>query len=575
MILSRLEELEPRQLPAVTPAKPNNLHIDRNPNPVTPKVGDEKELDAFSDLFETEVTPYVRNRSTGVVKPEFAFLDLSGPQGARDGKMTEHDTAEANKLIAQRVVQLLNGPAVRDGNRTIRLGSLIQVRQMPDVRMKDGKVVPDSTGFPANPDALKLINTNDADFRYVMFVSGSTRNPIIDPATGQPKPRRVTGVTAQGPVGYNNETVAYAFGEKWVEFYGAVNRASINQGEGPARTSVEFLAAMGNTIVREFLHLLGVGHTFEPGTAAAAIVTKNGRQVIGQNGLPVLNPGWERLTTATGVTYRHQNPTSPNTIVAQPGTTATSQRVVQNVMNYRSSGNPRAAFIPGYTVKWTKTYQPRTDSDGDIVRGTVDYGPQTPVIEAFKSLKPGSTQHAHSQEYLFLDPEDELPTLEPPPTELPAPTAGTVGATTPATLASTFTACMTSVISDLVGTYTAALDLPAGSLPLMAANVSSMLGLNQVLKATAAAPDLAGVTTMAQLSSRLSTAGFNLDLLPTNSRFAALPKNSAADLLRARIAFPPADAFGSTVPTTGTLDALKSSGVTISGSLDLRAGLAV
>src|SRR5262249_51354141 len=108
----------------------------------------------------------------------------------------------------------------------------------------------------------------------------------------------------------------------------------------------------------------------------------------------------------------------------------------------------------------------------------------------------------------------------------PAATVGTLAGTTASGVAGALTNGFNQYVSQYLANLATGLDLPSGSLPLVGANLAT------VLKGVVGTLNVSAATSMADLSSRLTAAGFQIDGLTTDAQLASLPPNQPADLVR-------------------------------------------
>ncbi|MDB5351277.1 MAG: cya 2 [Planctomycetota bacterium] len=553
LAFNRLEELEARTLLAKT----TTLYLDWTPNKISEDAKTEASLASFASLWTAATSTY--EDAAGKVLNRYRFLDAPDASGVFDQHLTS-----ADYLVARREIEKAVAKNFRNAVDTTATGDKIKLSKfIKFVRIQDPVDVKDP-----NPGAFAKIDKQDLKFQYLINVSGSLE-PVQSKITSSPT---TSGIAYQGGVDFNNEGVAYIFGKAAIEnivSQDATRAAHPGWGLGNAFTFSDFTRTVANTITHEFMHLLGVGHPYGPysgSPTAAPVDPKTGLTY----GVSLFNDGKSSYyimahpLASTGITGRD----------AKAGSVA-------NMMNYQSQWKPKLARIPNYTVPLANLFYYRLDANQKPIltsegRPTLDpskprLGPQNPLVEVYDSLI--SLDRSFQDLMVFKTTDEEAPAFTPiaPTVTVPAATVGTLGNTTAASVASTFSTGLNSVLNDLLGTIVGRLNLPAGTLPLIGSDLANIVGLTSALKSVLSTPDLAGVTTMAELASRLSAAGFALDNVTTDAALGALPKDRAADLMRVRIAFPLASAFGSTALAKGALGPLQALGLSLSGSLDVAA----
>lgn len=141
---------------------------------------------------------------------------------------------------------------------------------------------------------------------------------------------------------------------------------------------------------------------------------------------------------------------------------------------------------------------------------------------------------------------------------------------TPAQVASALSTGFDAFRSDFFDDVALQLNLPGGAVPFVASAFASILDLDGELQNVVSGATFGSATTMLDLSSKLSGAGFVVDQILSDSDVAALANSAPADFVRAGRVYSLLDfAQNQSFNTTGlgTVDFLKELG--FSGSLDL------
>jgi Ca2+-binding RTX toxin-like protein len=166
-----------------------------------------------------------------------------------------------------------------------------------------------------------------------------------------------------------------------------------------------------------------------------------------------------------------------------------------------------------------------------------------------------------------------------PVRSLPAASSGTVGSTTAENIASSFSAGLNAVRTELTASIASKLNLPGSQLPLVTTALSDALGLTTKLQNSVAAIDLSGINTLAALVTKLQASGYTIDETLTDAELANLRNNSpnsSTDFIRASQTIRLLDLAGSSALNNSAISALGDLvGVNFSGSLDALANIAL
>jgi Ca2+-binding RTX toxin-like protein len=158
---------------------------------------------------------------------------------------------------------------------------------------------------------------------------------------------------------------------------------------------------------------------------------------------------------------------------------------------------------------------------------------------------------------------------------VPAASQGTKGSTTPAQVAAQLSRGFEDVRLKVLDSLASQLNLPAGSVPLIASSLDDLLGLGPEFRNAVASINVAA-TNMAQLQSALAGAGFSVDVGLTDAQFAALPSNAPADYVRAHKVYTLAQLFEGADLDPSALSALGDFvSVDFAGRFNVAADLAI
>ncbi|MEQ9379766.1 MAG: calcium-binding protein, partial [Pirellulales bacterium] len=115
------------------------------------------------------------------------------------------------------------------------------------------------------------------------------------------------------------------------------------------------------------------------------------------------------------------------------------------------------------------------------------------------------------------------------------------------------------------------LNLPTGAIPLTSSNLASQLGLGTAFDAAVDPVDLSASTSMAELQSQLTAAGFSVSSILTDAELAALPGGQYADLVRATHTYDVSLSTNTLFTQVGIGDVVDLQGVLFGGPLNLAA----
>lgn len=353
---------------------------------------------------------------------------------------------------------------------------------------------------------------------YVVYIGNTRPEPDLPDL----------GIAHQAFAGENNEFYSYVFA-------GGVKShlASGNYRWKPQAklTSVDFTNEVAFTVAHELGHLWGLGHLIDvDSTPGNAFSPDNYHHVM--NTPKYANPAAARFLN--DATHRMEIGNATTGAISYQHVSAKQE--VRDSLRTNAAGNFVQTTIPNATFPDVPTYL------------------QTP---------------SHQGGYLGAD--NPAPT---PNSDVPTATLGQASGITVADITSSLTTGFNTLRDDYLDDFAAQLNLPDGSLPLVDADLGSLLQLDTALAAVIDSINVSGASDMSDLTQQLTTAGFTISHALTDEQFTGLDPTEPADFVRASRTYSLARILKSTAMTQNGLDAIGDlAGVNLNGQLDVMADI--
>jgi len=420
-------------------------------------------------------------QSKGVAAPPLSFLDVARttPNG-RTQKIGDID--RDGTWDGDNVLNRSDALVVRD--RTVQY-----VRAL--FKGFDVEVVAGKDGWGKLQSAK---NNSDLNL-FVLFVGGDYTSPTSG---------RLFGRTNQAPIGENNEWYGWVYAGNIADSMRAQKLFHNDDGKDLA-WNIAVSAA------HEFGHMLGLGHPTVPSTVFTKAIDI------------------EKYCDADGTCKVRQNgPTE----------------IFDPLFSVMSSGAKLrgTSFSDGDYSGWAydvKSEAFRRNPNSSITEVRIAQNQRDELIRSFNDSDAtvynarGSSGFSHDSSEVDLTFASQTPVFPVLPSS-----GNAVGATTPATIASSFANGITQYRDQVVSAIASTLNLPQEKLVLIGGQLANLTGIDAKLKSLVTdVSGLATSNTMQSIRSSLEGAGFSVDFALTDGDFAALDKSKPSNFFQASRTF--------------------------------------
>ncbi|WP_197456009.1 right-handed parallel beta-helix repeat-containing protein [Stieleria neptunia] len=372
-----------------------------------------------------------------------------------------------------------------------------------------------STADPGEGETrLAAGRASDTDNTYVIYVGD--QQPAQSPFR--------FGIASQAAAGQNLENYAYVFAGELADRFSA---DQYGWKKAEKLKPIDFTNQVAFGIAHELGHMLGLGHLRD---AETGLFPRNYHDVM--NAMKYANPAISTFRADA----KH---------LMEIGDFSTK------TFDYVADLNAFAEVFDSMSV----------DSNGDFTQLTLP-NTQYPDVPTFLQLygsEPG--------------PAYPIPV---PNSSVPPSTMGQASDHTINSIAGSITSGFNSVRSDVLEKFSDRLNLPANALPLIDSDLGDLLQLGDALSAAIPAINASASTTMSQLRTTLTGAGFTIDYALTDAEFVALASGSPADFIRVSRAYTLAEIAKSATLSPSALTGIgELAGVNLTGQLDVSADIAL